>query len=180
MTASRLLLTLAAAGLLATAAIIASAARQDDVQVADSEQPIPFPHDKHANPANAGIPCMYCHYSADRSVDAGIPALQVCSGCHMAAGTPTPLFRADSVGIQLLARYVAEQTPIPWVRIHDLPDHVHFPHMRHVNAGVTCQECHGPVEDMPVIEQFSSLRMGWCVDCHRQRQARTDCYMCHY
>lgn len=179
MTVKRLLLGLMSAGVLAVVVVLVSAARQSGVDVAQSDQPIPFPHDLHTDSTRAGIPCMYCHYSADRSVDAGIPAVQVCAGCHMPVGA-APLFRADSVGIQLLARYVAEQTPIPWVRIHDLPDHVHFPHMRHVNAEVACEECHGPVTEMRVIEQFASLRMGWCIQCHREREVRTDCFMCHY
>jgi hypothetical protein len=150
----------------------------------DTAQPIAFPHDLHAGVNQ--IPCMYCHTSADRSVDAGIPSVQVCAGCHvLAAGTIPPAqataaFRADSAEIQKLVAYWREQRPIPWVRIYDLPDHVHFPHMRHVNAGVQCQECHGPVQEMRVIEKFASLQMGWCIQCHEQREVRTDCFVCHY
>lgn len=148
------------------------------------EQPIAFPHDLHAGTNQ--IPCMYCHSSADRSVSAGIPALQVCAGCHITAAGVIPAaqaqaaFRADSTEIRKLVAYWREQTPIPWVRIHRLPDHARFPHMRHVNAGVQCQECHGPVQEMRVVEQFASLQMGWCINCHRQREVRTDCFVCHY
>ncbi|MGH7507146.1 MAG: cytochrome c3 family protein [Longimicrobiales bacterium] len=141
------------------------------------EQPIAFPHNLHAGAPNS-IPCMYCHNSADRSVDAGIPAVQVCAGCHAPVGSA--LFRGDSTGIQQLVAYWREQRPIPWVRVYDLPDHVHFPHMRHVNAGVQCQECHGPVETMPVIELNQPLTMGWCLECHNAREVRTDCAVCHY
>jgi hypothetical protein len=140
------------------------------------EQPIAFPHDLHAGTNR--IPCQYCHYSADRSVDAGIPSVQVCAGCHIAAGTP--LFRRDSTGIQLLAAYWNQQRPIPWARIYKIPDHAHFPHMRHVNAGVTCQQCHGAVETMRTVTLNQDLWMGWCVQCHRQQQVRTDCAVCHY
>jgi hypothetical protein len=146
------------------------------------EQPIAFPHDLHAG-ANR-IPCMYCHSSADRSVDAGIPAVQVCAGCHIAGGQL--LFRRDSSAIgdttalKKLVAYWNEQKPIPWERIYRVPDHAHFPHMRHVNAGLECQECHGPVETMRVVEKASSLQMGWCVNCHRAREVRTDCAVCHY
>jgi hypothetical protein len=149
-----------------------------------TEQPIAFPHDLHAGTNQ--IPCMYCHSSADRSVDAGIPAVQVCAGCHVTAITTIPpeqataTFRGDSTEIRKLVAYWREQRPIPWVRIYDLPDHVHFPHMRHVNAGVECQECHGPVQEMRVVEQYSSLQMGWCLECHRQREVRIDCFICHY
>jgi hypothetical protein len=140
------------------------------------EQPVPFPHDLHAGTNQ--IPCMYCHYSADRSVSAGIPAVQVCVGCHMPGGVP--LVRADSPGVRLLAEYWRQQLPIPWVRVYDLPDHVRFPHMMHVSAGVECQECHGPVETMRVVRQESNLQMGWCINCHTERGARIDCFVCHY
>lgn len=155
------------------------------------EQPIAFPHDLHAGTNQ--IPCMYCHATADRSVDAGIPSVQVCAGCHIPGGTP--VVRADRPEVQKLIAYWKEQKPIPWVRIYDIPDHAHFPHMRHVNAGVQCQECHGPVETMREITEVyndgggrtrygvarpNTLEMGWCINCHRERQARTDCFVCHY
>jgi hypothetical protein len=140
-------------------------------------QPILFPHDRHAGIDQ--IPCMYCHYSADRSVDAGMPAVEVCAGCHIGpAGTLN--FLQESLELAKLIAYWETQTPIPWVRIYKIPDHARFPHMRHMNAGLTCQECHGPVETMPEIVQWPSLQMGWCVDCHRQREVRTDCAICHY
>jgi len=140
-------------------------------------QPIAFPHDLHAG-ATSQIPCQYCHTSADRSQDAGIPSVQVCAGCHFPGGVP--LVRADHPEVLKLREYWAQGVAIPWKRIYDLPDHVHFPHMRHMKAGFECQECHGPVEEMAVIEQASSLRMGWCVECHRVNEARTDCFVCHY
>jgi hypothetical protein len=147
-----------------------------------SGQPIAFPHDVHAGTLQ--IPCMYCHYTADRSPDAGIPSVQTCAGCHMPGTMPgqpaVPVVRPDAPGVQQLAQYWQQGVPIPWVRIHDLPDHVHFPHMMHVNAGLDCQECHGPVETMREVEQVSSLQMGWCIDCHKQRDVRVDCFICHY
>jgi hypothetical protein len=141
-----------------------------------SEQPIAFPHDVHAG--DNQIPCMYCHTAADRSRSAGIPSVQVCAGCHIPGGQP--LIGADRPEVRKLIAYWQQQRPIPWVRIYDLPDHAHFPHNRHVNAGLQCQQCHGPVETMNVITQYSSLQMGWCIDCHRERGARTDCFVCHY
>ena len=171
---------LAGAILLAMTGIIA--ATQAPPSSTESIQPIAFPHDLHAG--NSQIPCQYCHTSADRSPDAGIPAVQVCAGCHIVSGAPgqpgQALFRRDSTGIQLLLEYWNQQRPIPWVRIYDLPDHAHFPHMRHVKGGVTCQECHGPVETMREIELAQPLWMGWCIECHRERQVRTDCAVCHY
>ena len=141
-----------------------------------TEQPIAFPHDLHAG-ANQ-IPCMYCHSSADRSPDAGIPSVQVCAGCHIPGGVP--LVRADRPEVKKLIAYWNQKKPIPWARIYDLPDHVRFPHMMHVNAGLRCQECHGPVETMKEVTKEASLRMGWCINCHEARQVRTDCTVCHY
>lgn len=181
---------LAAAGTGMAAAVLRSQTPQDTqagAQVAGAipdgpwsdeiiEQPIAFPHDLHAG--GNQTPCMFCHYSADRSQDAGIPPVEVCAGCHAPAGAL--LFRQDSPELNKLLQYWNEQQPIPWQRIYKIPDHAHFPHMRHVSAGVECQECHGPVETMSQIVQWTSLRMGWCIDCHEQREVRKDCFVCHY
>jgi hypothetical protein len=140
------------------------------------DQPIAFSHELHAGTNK--IPCMYCHTSADRSVDAGIPSVQTCAGCHIPGGVP--MVRADRPGVKQLVAYWQNKQAIPWVRIHDLPDHVHFPHMRHVKAGVTCQECHGAVETMAKVEQVAPMQMGWCLECHKQKKARIDCSVCHY
>lgn len=140
------------------------------------EQPIAFPHDVHAGTLQ--MPCMYCHYSADRSPDAGIPSVQTCTGCHAPIGQL--LFRQDSPELQKLQRYAEEGEPIPWVRVYDLPEYVRFPHMVHVNGGLECQQCHGPVEEMAVVEEAQPLYMGWCIDCHQAREVRIDCTVCHY
>ncbi len=142
----------------------------------DPQQPIAFPHDLHAGKNK--IPCLYCHYSADRSWDAGIPAVSTCAGCHLPGGVP--MVRADRPGVKQLVEYWQRKVPIPWQRIYNLPDYVHFPHMRHVHAGLQCQECHGQVQNMAVVQKVVPLQMGWCVQCHRQRGARTDCDVCHY
>lgn len=174
--AAGLVAGLAGAGLIAAQG--GPEAEQDSgVQApADTGQPIAFPHDVHAG--NLQIPCMYCHFSADRSVSAGIPTVASCVGCHAPGGAP--LAAADRPEVQKLIGYWNRREPIPWVRIHDLADHVHFPHFMHVNAGLECQECHGQVQEVAQVEQESSLRMGWCVECHRTRRARTECSVCHY
>ena len=120
-------------------------------------QPILFPHPTHVQ--QAGMNCLYCHYSANKSPDPGLPAVGTCMGCHMVVKTQSP-------EIQKVAKYWNDKKPIPWVRIHRLPKYVHFPHMRHVNAGVTCQSCHGQVQKMAQVFQYASLNMGWCVTCH--------------
>ncbi|MFW5947711.1 MAG: cytochrome c3 family protein [Gemmatimonadota bacterium] len=141
------------------------------------QQPIAFPHDIHSGTNQ--IPCMYCHSSADRSVDAGLPSMEVCAGCHIPGGVPT--VAADSPDVRVLTSYWNQRRIIPWVRIHDLPDHAHFPHMLHVNAeDLECQECHGQVEAMAEIRLQQDLNMGWCLECHRDREVRTDCTVCHY
>lgn len=164
------------AGLIALAGTGFIAARQGPTGGDPTEQPIAFRHDLHAGTNQ--IPCEYCHYSVERSVDAGIPAVQVCAGCHLAGGAP--LFRRDSTGIKQLVSYWAEQKPIPWVRIYKVADHAHFPHMRHVKAGLLCEDCHGAVDQMETITLNQELWMGWCIQCHREQKARTDCSVCHY
>ena len=135
------------------------------------EQPINFPHPQHVQ--TLGMNCLYCHYSANKAPDPGLPAVSTCMGCHQVVARNQP-------EIQKLAKYWADSTPIPWVRIHKVPDYVQFPHMRHVNAGVTCQTCHGEVQKMPRVYQYASLNMGWCINCHVERKARYDCSTCHY
>lgn len=153
-------------------------------EVADAEaqsQPIQFPHDTHAGQFT--IPCQYCHFSAERSVDAGIPPMATCMGCHQEGivGGRTDEARAE---IAKVRGYYDSGTPIPWKRIYKVRDHVKFPHMRHIAAGVTCQTCHGEVQEMGVLEEMApeagDLRMGWCVSCHIERGASRDCTVCHY
>lgn len=177
------LITVAVGGWVAAGALQQQSAQ--DTQQASTEavqasdlQPISFPHDLHAG-KNA-IPCMYCHYTADRSDDAGIPAVQICAGCHIPGGVP--MVRADRPEVKKLIEYYNEQKPIPWNRIHKIADHAHFPHMMHINAGLDCQTCHGQVQEMgpPQVEKVAPLTMGWCINCHEQRKVRTDCTVCHY
>jgi hypothetical protein len=135
------------------------------------DQPIAFPHPQHVQ--SLQMNCLYCHYSANKSPDPGMPAVSTCMGCHLIVAGQKP-------EIKKLQKYAADSTPIPWVRIHKVPDYVQFPHMRHVNAGVTCQTCHGEVQKMPKVYQYSALNMGWCVNCHVERKVRYDCSTCHY
>ena len=123
------------------------------------EQPIAFSHRIHAGEHE--IPCQYCHNVADRSPTAGIPAVEVCMGCHA-------LVKTDSEEVQKIHQYWEDGEPIPWVRIHNLADHAQFNHQPHIRAGVECQECHGPIEQMDVVYQYATLQMGWCINCHGQ------------
>lgn len=120
--------------------------------------------------------CLYCHYTANTSPTAGLPAVQTCMGCHAIIGPNRPATAAGpartSEELQKLWQYAdvmgqgRNAKPIPWARVHKVPDYVRFPHMRHVNAGVTCQTCHGQVQRMDQVYQYASLDMGWCVRCH--------------
>lgn len=132
------------------------------------DQPIAFPHPLHAGPVakgGLGMNCLYCHNNANRSADVGMPAVNTCMGCHTSVASQKP-------EIKKLWQYAdfanggRGAKPIPWKRIHKVPEYVHFPHVRHVNAGVTCQSCHGQVQGMTKVYQAASLNMGWCVNCH--------------
>jgi hypothetical protein len=130
------------------------------------DQPVRFPHPRHAGAvANGGLGmnCLYCHNTANKSQDVGMPAVNTCMGCHTAVRGSTDRAKTE---IGKLVKYATDQKPVPWVRIHKVPEYVHFPHVRHVNAGVTCQTCHGQVQKMDVVYQAASLNMGWCVNCH--------------
>lgn len=140
-------------------------------------QPVRFPHPSHVQ--KAGMNCAYCHFAANKSSDPGMPSTGTCMGCH------TIIKVNNSPEIKKLEAYwhptdETKRRPVPWVRIHKVPDYVNFPHMRHVNAGVTCQTCHGEVQKMNQVFQYASLNMGWCINCHIQNKARYDCAVCHY
>jgi hypothetical protein len=140
------------------------------------EQPIEFDHRHHAR--DDGIDCLYCHPGAETDAIAGIPATEVCMGCHGQIRTDSPLLAPvrDSW---------SSDRPIAWRRVHDLPDHVYFHHGVHVQAGLACSACHGDVGAMPRVARAHDLTMGWCLDCHRERQggrqitALTTCSACH-
>lgn len=185
-----------------------------DQQGYEPAQPIAFSHHLHAGELQIG--CLYCHHGAEDSAVAGIPALEVCMNCHRYVTAPLALLRAedqaaqeaqrspqvvisaelqklyDALGLDEKLQPDPERTPQPivWTRVHDLPDFVAFNHAAHVRAGVTCQHCHGPVETMERVRQYSSLSMGWCVNCHREATrdgvngrrvtASIDCVTCHY
>ena len=139
--------------------------------VAPGAQPIAFSHARHVR--QAGIDCQFCHAYARRGPVAGIPSVERCVGCHRSILTERP-------EIMKLLDYWQEETPIPWIRIHDLPDYVRFSHKAHVRSGVDCAACHGDVAHMDVAVQVESLSMGWCLDCHTARGASRDCLVCHY
>ncbi len=137
------------------------------------DQPIPFSHELHAGTYQ--MDCKFCHSNVTVSRHASIPALSVCMKCHL-------VVKNDSPWIQKLSEAYNKGESVAWEKVHLLPDHVKFNHAAHIGAGKQCQECHGPVETMPVVFQWSSLSMGWCVECHRkpENKASVNCGTCHY
>ncbi len=171
----------AALALAAGAALFGGSGSTQTQQAAEADafQPIQFPHDVHAGTFNIG--CEYCHYSAERSVDAGIPPVATCVGCHQVVrGREEPA----RVEIEKTLAYADAGEPIPWRRIYKVSDHVRFPHFRHIAAEISCQTCHGEVQLMGVLEEMApesgNLKMGWCVSCHLERDVSRDCTVCHY
>lgn len=140
------------------------------------EQPIAFSHRIHAGEAR--VPCLYCHFGATRSRHAGIPPASVCMNCHT-------LLTKQTEEIEKLREAVQQHRPIAWIKVHNLPDFVHFDHSRHLAARLSCRDCHGPIEQMDRVAQQAPLTMGWCLDCHERRgphepNGKTDCARCHY
>lgn len=135
------------------------------------KQPIAFSHKLHAGAYE--INCRYCHTGAIKGKQANIPSPNICMNCHTQVKQESPEIQKIYAAIGYdpkTASYTGQQKPIEWVRIHNLPDLAYFNHSQHVNvAGVECQTCHGPVEEMEVVKQYSLLTMGWCIDCHRKQ-----------
>ena len=148
-------------------------------------QPIHYSHKIHAG--DNKIDCKFCHSSARKSKHSGIPSLNVCMNCHkniadyngeedLEMGYTKEFYTAEIKKLYKAVgwdeenqAYTGETEPVKWTRIHNLPDFAYFNHSQHVTvAGVECQKCHGPVEEMEVMYQYAPLTMGWCINCHRE------------
>ncbi len=129
------------------------------------EQPVPFSHAHHVG--DIGIDCRYCHTSVEESSFAGLPSTSICMQCHSQIWSDAGL-------LEPVRESAADDTPISWTRVHDLPDFVYFNHSIHLNKGVGCVTCHGQVNEMPLTQREHSLQMQWCLDCHRhpEKQVR--------
>lgn len=151
------------------------------------DQPIAFSHKIHAG--DNQINCLYCHYSAEQGRHAGLPAVSVCLNCHSN-------IKKESPEVQKIQKAMDQKEVLEWVRVHRLADFVYFNHQQHVVSGnVSCQTCHGQVEQMSKLKQQDNMTMGWCIDCHRASDVKlhesleikkvsevggTDCAKCHY
>jgi hypothetical protein len=155
----RIFLTAVVAGILGSVTLFSFVSRPQFTEVGYSPvQPVPYSHKLHAG--NLGMDCRYCHVGVERGPNAGIPPAEVCMNCHARVKKDSPLLA------RVRESYESGQ-PVPWVRIHRLPDYVHFNHQAHVAAGVSCVSCHGRVDQMVEVRQVQPLSMSWCLDCHR-------------
>ncbi len=125
-------------------------------------QPVPYSHKLHAG--NLGMDCRYCHFTVEKAAWAALPPTQVCMNCHLQVKKNSPLLAAVRESWET-------GRPIPWVRVHKLPDYVYFNHAAHVNAGVSCVNCHGRIDQMAEVRQVQPLSMAWCLGCHRDAAA---------
>ncbi len=153
-------------------------------------QPIHYSHKIHAG--DNGIDCKYCHSSARVSKHSGIPSLNVCMNCHKSIYEVAPETATEDYSKEFYdgeikklyaavgwddaeQKYTGETQPVKWLRIHNLPDFAYFNHSQHVSvAGIECQTCHGPVEEMEIMYQHAPLTMGWCINCHRETNVKVE------
>lgn len=126
-------------------------------------QPVPFSHAIHAG--QLGIDCRYCHVGVDKGPASTVPAAQTCMNCHNQVKVDSPL-------LAVVRESYETGKPVPWVKIHQVPDYAYFNHSAHVNRGVSCVECHGKVNEMDVVSHEKPLSMGFCLECHRNPELR--------
>ena len=153
----------------------------------EPNQPIAYSHKLHAGELN--IDCRYCHFNVDRGAQATIPSVATCMNCHEEVQTKDSKGKLTKDTARLLWHW-KNKKPIKWVKVSDLADFAYFDHSRHTNSNIECQECHGPVEKMERVRREYSLKMSWCLDCHRKEPPEgwtgsgetwgpTGCYTCH-
>lgn len=133
------------------------------------QQPIPYSHKTHLG---LGLQCKNCHTNPDPGEMMGIPETKVCMGCHQAVKT-------DSPHIQKLTEYHKQGRPVPWIRVYEIPSYVFFSHKSHLQAGATCETCHGPVKEREALWRETNISMGGCMECHTKNKASNDCGFCH-
>jgi hypothetical protein len=121
-------------------------------------QPVPFSHKLHAGELK--LDCRYCHSSVEVAAHSAVPPTSTCMNCHS-------MIHTESAKLEVVRESYETGEPIPWVRIHDLPDYAYFNHSAHVNRGVGCASCHGRIDKMEEVWQHEPLSMGWCIECHR-------------
>jgi hypothetical protein len=155
-----------AALLLAAASLIA----QTGEKPAAPEQPLPFSHKTHSA---TGLKCQECHPNPDPGERMTLPAASKCMVCHITIAKDRP-------AIQKLAEFTKSKQPIPWVRVYSVAAGVYWSHRSHLEAGVTCDACHGQVAQTDAMAKVTSVTtMAGCIACHRKQHANTGCEFCH-
>jgi hypothetical protein len=139
-------------------------------QAAAPEQPLPFSHKNHAG--DLKLKCKMCHPSPDPGEMMTVAQPPVCMQCHSAIKTESPHIRK-------LAEAATAKSEIPWVRVYRIPLYVDFSHRRHLEAGNTCEDCHGKVAEREKLYKESDISMGACMECHRLKKASNRCTLCH-
>ena len=122
------------------------------------DQPVPFSHEHHTN--ELGIDCRYCHQTVEKSPYGGIPATETCMSCHSQVWTNSPL-------LEPVRESWRTGQPIKWNRLNKLPEFVYFNHSIHIDRGVSCNVCHGPIQAMQLVYKANPFTMAWCLECHR-------------
>lgn len=122
------------------------------------DQPVPFSHEHHVS--RLGLDCRYCHHTVETSAFAGMPATEVCMGCHSQIWKDSPMLAPVRESFRT-------GKPLEWTRVTDMPDYVYFNHSIHVAKGIGCESCHGRVDQMPLMRKAHAMHMEWCLDCHR-------------
>lgn len=130
----------------------------ETLQNVPRQQPVPFSHEHHVG--GLGIDCRYCHTTVETSAFANLPPTRTCLNCHSQMWAVAPV-------LEPVRESYRTGKSLEWTRVHDLPDFVYFNHSIHVNKGIGCASCHGRVDKMPLTWEAQNLRMGWCLDCHR-------------
>ncbi len=147
-------------------------------QPSEFSQPIEFSHKTHIE--KGGVPCEFCHIYARRSINSGAPAMASCFGCHrVIPGSDEDPQKAikNQDAIKKLLEFQPKGESIPWKKIHDVPDFVHFSHKRHIQIGFDCTECHGEINQHDFLStetMVTDLSMGWCMKCHREGRQTVD------
>ncbi|HMU61927.1 MAG TPA: cytochrome c3 family protein [Gemmatimonadales bacterium] len=150
----------------------------DSAALKGPRQPIFFRHDIHAGQYK--INCQYCHYSVSVSSEPGIPSMGTCMNCHLVIGGTDSTAKVE---IAKVRESFNTGTPVEWNRVYFLARHAHFPHMRHINAmgPNACATCHGDVTRTPQVFKVNNVNnMGFCINCHLERNVSRDCSVCHY
>lgn len=121
-------------------------------------QPIQFSHEHHVQAL--GIDCRYCHTGVEDSTFAGLPPTHTCMTCHSQIWTNSPM-------LAMVRDSYQTNQPIVWNRVHNVPDYVYFNHSIHIQKGIGCTNCHGQVDQMPLVRKAQPMTMAWCLECHR-------------